>query len=227
MSNLTRVDYDTDAAFLQALVEQEFAWAKKQKRQIKYTDDFKMRVTVVGPGWQVARLPNTWSEREEMRELLAKTAYLAKALKNKAVMVASDARFTEAEAFIEHFKLPQIGPEYTGEQFRNDYHRILKEHGGLMQNLPRHVWGEVVMVGLKADPSCGVTGPIARFQPYTRQGAGIMWLPAEGPFSQDRNSRSEMGMIQDWWEIDDNDPNLARMKSYSELIFNLVELGLV
>jgi hypothetical protein len=198
-----------DKAFLNALLEVEFVWAKEQREGLRYEEEnFKVRMTLVGSAYQVARLPHKpWANNDEKYELMGKIACLAAVLEVKAVMVATDTRFCSLEDFALHYNLPAPGPG-NNEMLLREYQRVLREHGGDLCNLPRHLWRESVNVAMKVAPAKGEAAEqeLMKMASYTRGSNGrILWLP-DTPF---KGGRYEMRMLEDWWAIPEDDPRLV------------------
>lgn len=212
-----RKNYTSDEEFFKALLAYESLWARNQREEIGYEADFKMRVTLIGPAYQVGRLPLTWGSMEEKYEVMGKTAYLARATSAKEIMLASDMRFINSEDFAEHFGIRRFIRADRDAYFK-EYHRILKQYGNEMANLPRHLWRELVGIAIKTPQRT-----FTEMMPYTRDedGRGIQWLESE-PFG---GYAMEMNVIEDWWKIPENDPVLACAREVSEVMLEvMVEL---
>jgi hypothetical protein len=222
MSLLLRVDYadglEGDRSFFNDLLSMEFKRAKKQREEMLYDDHFKMRITLVGPTWQRARLPFVWTSSDEKREMMAKVAYLARAMEAKGVLITSDARFIMSEDFTAHFKMEAHTAE-NSKVWMEEYDRIMKRYDYEMVNLPRHVWRETILVALKTPQF----GDEWKTQPYTKSGNRIMWLPVEEGME---GASVETKMLRNWWTIPEDDPNLKITRGVAAVLLSALELGL-
>jgi hypothetical protein len=130
---------------IESIMKHEMAEAIRQKRACRIDDEnaFAMRVSIVGPGGQVAEVPfMQWKNRDEKRLKMHILSALCKKVSATAALVVSDARYIVPEAFCEHFKLPF--PQT--ETFWDDYQRVMADFDYDMENLPRQLWEEALMV---------------------------------------------------------------------------------
>lgn len=215
--SVERKDYGTDDEFLDALLEDESAFAKRSREQARYNiEDVKPRVSLIGPSFQTVRLPLAWQSMDEKYHTMYIAGLLAKVTGAKGVMVMSDSRWLKSEDFCHHFKLSVPRTEEGSKAYYEEYRKILKRYGGEMGNLPRHLWSEAMLVVLKTRTNVRV-----KTQLYTRgSGTGVMWLPDQ--IKQDIGSTAtyEDRLIPDWWTIPDDDPNFVRMSGVATELLN-------
>ena len=91
--------------------------------------------------------------------------------------------------FAAHFGL---SPEMSFDEYQKEYLRILNsQFGGTMANLPRSLWSDAVVTGVKGPK----IDPICMCNPYRKENGGKIVI--------DPRQDSAMGFINvlpDWWE---------------------------
>jgi hypothetical protein len=167
--------------------------AKDDRARHKYSEDesFVPKVAIIGPNDEIFVAGAAWRNEQQKYAMMEAIADTARKLVAQAVVFVSDARWLLSAQFCDHFKIEQPG---NVEAYKQQYLAILREHGGQMKNLPRHLWREAVTVGIKG-PRCGSHVLMA---PYD-QGPNdtVHYLPAEMPKGE---PRYEMNLIPEWWQ---------------------------
>ena len=198
----------------QALVDAELLYAKAERSRFPFQEggdsQTRPRISIIGPGGQLARLPVLWDNPTEKRRIFARVTLIAKATRAQAVMLCSDMSFAEAGKVLEHFKeevAAQPGsPEYL-KQVQAAYLRLQEKHlGGSLSNLPRHLFSHAVGAALKGEE----LGHIGRMVRYVDDGGKVRF--------EDENLEGKFRLegIGDWWTIPDDDPNLAKVHEFLE-----------
>jgi hypothetical protein len=166
--------------------------AKKTREEYKYSGDEKMMPTafIYGDGITVMML--AWKDEKEKYQMAAAANAMARARKAKSLSFVTDARWVDGKKFSEYYKLPPPAPN-TIDTFQSTYHRILREHGGQVKNLPRQLWQEAVIVFTNG-PGIPITIQMAPYEEGDYD--TIRWLPLE-PEHKPTGSKSDM--LTDWW----------------------------
>lgn len=205
-----RKEFTSNREFFNALLKAEVAWSVRQRESIPYsrTEDFKMRTTIIGPNYEIARPPNLgWGSNEEKYRKMRMVALSCRLVQAKGVILASDMRFTRMDKVAAYYNFPKYSNDAEGHRREQEhYRRVLKKHGGEMKNLPRELWQECVGVWLKT-PEFGDEATYKYYERGPQQ--TIAWVPNEildGP-----KTGGQIKMLEDWWQIPDTDPELQRM----------------
>ena len=166
--------------------------AKEIRAGYKYSEDEKMMPCAFIFGDEITIMMMCWKDEREKYQMAAAANAMARTRKAKALSFVTDSRWVRSDRFALYYDLP-IRQDY--EKFRREYHRILKEHGGQMKNLPRQLWEEAVVVF--------TNGPgiptVVQMAPY-EEGPGdtIRWLPMDTEF-QGKDAHYKSDMLTDWW----------------------------
>jgi hypothetical protein len=180
--------------------------AKEDRASKPYSKDesFIPKIIFIGPNDETVIGPMTWRNEAEKYEKMALASDAAKAMCAQAIAFVSDTRWLQSDKFNEHFKIE--GPatpltDKTVKEYQTRYYAILSNYGGLIKNLPRHLWNEAVMAAIKG-PRCGTHSILA---PYT-QGPGdrVQYLTRDqSKFAGERNPeewKEHMNLIPEWWQ---------------------------
>lgn len=180
------------------LLVAEIAWAKGEREKLRFSSDgFSPRVTIIGPGGQIAHLPAPWGSRNEMHESMASIAAVARAIDAQAVMLASDWSAMDPHKVAEFLGLPvpeASSPDYT-DVFRREYSKVF--NGDLlnrdMRNLPSHLWTDCMLAVMKG-PNIPATGITAKYS----KGAGdvVVW-----DAQKVEPAVYEFNLLPDYWKI--------------------------
>jgi len=171
--------------------ETEHAIAKKRSLNPK-TEDFKPRCIIVGPGGEIAMLPILgWGE--DRYRFMNAVSQTAKAAEAQAVMLTTDMRKLEPEAFCEHFGVP-IPTRKTIKEFQVNYRRILEDHNNTMANLPRACWSEMIIVAIY-----GPRVKIAKLIDYTWTDDGTYTFAEPMIVKDEAAQQLQIGIIPAWW----------------------------
>jgi hypothetical protein len=176
--------------------------ARDDRASKPYSSDesFVPKVLLIGPYDETTVIPIGWRNEADKYAKLEIVADAARRTLSQAIVLISDTRWLQSNAFCEHFKIdpPRSTEPADVEEFQKRYLAILSQHDGQIKNLPRHLWSEAVMVAIKG-PMCGTHSLLA---PYT-QGPGdkVRYLPREDqPFRKDSQTwKEKMNIIPDWW----------------------------
>lgn len=173
------------------ILQAEMAWAMEQKRRLSVArqDDFQMRVSVVGQRGEIARTPIQWDSEALKRRVMRALSQACKELDAAAVVVASDVRCLNLEAFCAFFSIAVPKGREDMDAFERERQRVMEPYDFYMGNLPRELWEEYLMVfahgpRVKRALRCAyrVEGGSFVFEPVAEDG-GVMSIP----------------MIPAWW----------------------------
>lgn len=169
--------------------------AKAQRASIPYSKDEGMPLTlvVIGPTGEVETVPITWrSEREKYAKMKA-VSETAKETFCSAVVMISDAQWTNSQEFSAYFHLPPIS-EIGLEGYKKEYTTIVNGiYGGLIKNLPRELWTEAVVLAIKG-PRIPCT---LRMAPYIEgPHDSIQFVETKDKLSMDTVA---FNLLPDWW----------------------------
>jgi hypothetical protein len=204
-SNDRRIDraaYPTDNAFFEDLLKVELAYAMHLRETTPYNKDFIPRVTLVSQQFKISRLPFTWSNRAERGQVLTKIAVVAKLTNVQGVMTTTDTMYSIQDALEKRFGIPK---SLDFDAYQAEYHKVLDAHGGSLANLPRDCWKEALIVALKR-PDVPDTGCSKAYEEAEKQ--TIKWTQG---FETDEY-KMKVCMIEDWWKIPDDHPNIKLAK---------------
>jgi hypothetical protein len=134
----------------QALMLEEMDWAIAQKIAlgIKRGDDFKMRVKVVDQDGAVGLTPARWHSRDEMHAMMETLSRVCGTISARAAIITSDARFMQVKAFCEHFAI-ELPTSENIKAWEKKRRSIMRSYDNEMSKLPRPLWSEALMVGVK------------------------------------------------------------------------------
>jgi hypothetical protein len=135
-----------------------------------------------------------WANDRQKYRIIAEVMMKARLDKARALGLVIDARSLKPEAFRERFKLPQ---GISANLFWQEYHRILKEHGGDMGSLPAEVWEDVMSVMMNG-PEIPLTIRLAAYK-CGPQGK-IIWTTSEMEKHYKKNWISHSDLLTDWWK---------------------------
>jgi hypothetical protein len=174
--------------------------AKTNRQKLGYRDAHKFAqcAIVIGPRGEQAVLPVQWKSNREKHIVMEALSIAARKEGAAAIVLISDARWTMSDKFSAYFHLPD--PKEIGlDAWQKEYLSILKGiYGGEMEQLPRELWDEAVIVGGKG-PLVGEHMQMARY----REGRNdsVEWI--NEPFIKGSESESyqvQFNMLPDWWE---------------------------
>lgn len=177
--------------------------AREDRARKPYSQDesFVPKIMFVGPNDETCIAPITWRNEDEKYAKMAAAADTARRMCAQAIVLVSDTRWLKSDKFNEHFKIE--GPtvpitDRSIREYQSRYLDILREHGGQMKNLPRHLWSEAVMVAMKG-PRCGTHSILA---PYTKgPGDKVQYLAPEEPrLGGGADWKQRMNLIPAWWQ---------------------------
>jgi len=186
-------DARTSKFAIDSIMDKEMAWAIEQKRGCKVDDDnaFTMRVTIVGPGGQLARVPLQWTSMDDKHRKMEVLSDVCRHTYARAAIITTDTRYLLFEEFCKHFKL--AFPMTNEKVFRDDYSRIMADYNYEMERLPRQLWQEALNVV--------AYGPrIAKMMlaKYSIVNRAYVFEPPETIGNSEE--RVEVGMIPAWWQ---------------------------
>jgi hypothetical protein len=130
-----------------SLLREEINWAITQKLalSVQHQDDFRMRVKIVGPQGQVANTPVIWHDEDEKLRAMNAVSRTCRIVSAQAVMVTSDVRVLNVEAFCAHFNLAVPHSAAELKTFQKERWRVMEPYDYYMGNLPRPLWSELLM----------------------------------------------------------------------------------
>jgi hypothetical protein len=167
--------------------------AKKQRESIPYGKDFHPMAFIMAEAMSIIVIEG-WKNDKEKHRIIAGVMMKARQDKARALCLVTDARCLKQQAFINYFKIPK---GISADLFRNEYHRILKEHGGDMGTLPAEVWEDVMSV-MANGPEIPLTIRIATYQCGPE--GKIVWGAGEAEKKMTENEwRSHSDLLTDWW----------------------------
>jgi len=167
--------------------------AKQNREAYKYSEDEKMVPCAMIYGSEgIAMIALLWRDNKEKYLMAAGVNAKAREMNAKSLSFVTDSRWVKSDDFAKYFKMEPPIPE-TMEDFVREYHRILRQHGGEIKNLPRAVWQEAVVVFTNGP---GIPTQI-QMAPY-KEGPNdtIEWLPRDREMEA-KSGRSDM--LTDWW----------------------------
>jgi hypothetical protein len=173
---------------IDSMLTDETFKAIQAKRNLKPDDPFQVRVNILLHTGQVIPAPPViFDSKEHQRHLMGLLSRLLRVLGATAVTITTDTRYLNTEAFARHFGIP--APIADKQEFFDNYHKIMGQHGGDMSALPSILWNEglcVIMVGKG----------IARM-------AMTHYTVKDGQYTFDTTEFAskgvEVGMIPPWW----------------------------
>jgi len=172
--------------------------AKEMRESFGYSGDEKMMPSAFIFGDSITIMMLCWRNNREKYLMAAGANLAARKQKAKSLSFVTDSRWVSSEDFAKHFHLPDPQVSKDVEGFVDTYHRILKEHGGEIKNLPREVWQEAVVVFTNG-PGIPLTIQMA---PYVEgENDTIKWLE-DSPSKPKNNDehRSKSDLLTDWWK---------------------------
>jgi len=187
------------------LLNQFLMVAREDRASKPYSQDeaFVPKIAFIGPDDEAIVAAITWRDEAEKYEKMRYAAEAAKITFSQAIMLVSDTRWLRSDDFNEHFKIE--GPtkplnEKHMMEYQDRYYAVLRQHGGQIKNLPRHLWSEAVIVAIKG-PRCGTHTVMA---PYT-QGPGdkVQYLPPDkSPLAKKDTDtwEEQLNLIPAWWQ---------------------------
>jgi hypothetical protein len=197
------------------LLAAEMAWAMCEREKLPFSasNGFRPRVTIIGPGGQLARVPCEWGSRDEMHQSMARIAVAARLTGAQAVMLASDSSAMDVAKVAEFLGLPVPVPGEPDSlaAFSREYAKVF--NGDLlnrdMRNLPKEYWVDSIIVAIKG-PKFRSAGTKAD---YTEgDGDAVVWTKEEI-----KPSVYEFKLLPDYWEIPEDDANLRRAMRVAEM----------
>lgn len=185
------------------LLNQLLLIAREDRARKPYSADesFVPKIMFVGPNDECVLGAMTWRDEREKYAKMAAAAEAAKGMFAQAIAFVSDTRWLQSDKFNEHFKIDGPAKPFNDKnmrEYQTRYYAILREHGGQIKNLPRHLWNEAVVAAIKG-PRCGTH---TRLAPYI-QGPGdkVQYIPPTGAMgAKDDNWEERMNLIPAWWQ---------------------------
>ena len=162
---------------------------------------FPALVTLIGPGGQMADLSKEmlWRSENEKHHKMNALSLVCRTVRARGVILSSDARLVEMEAFARYFRIDVPLPIATEDDWNmlcKRYLRILNDdYGGEVKNLPHSLWRDSIMTVCK--------GPgIGHLQFQTEYNA-----TADGIVIGETSTigGGELEMLKSWWEDADDD----------------------
>jgi hypothetical protein len=126
-----------------ALMDMLMNQAKEIRSGYKFSEDEKMMPIAFINADELTIIAMHWKDDKEKYKMAATMRVMARMRKAKSLSFVTDSRMLKPQEFQEHFKIPADTPYLL---FRKMYQQILKEHGGSLGHLPRHVWIDCLMV---------------------------------------------------------------------------------
>jgi|SRR5580704_10336430 hypothetical protein len=172
--------------------------AKLNRERMGYSSqNFEPVALVIGPRLEHAITSLRHNSNEEKRAKTRALAMAARETKALAIVLVADARWSHADKFGAYFHIPPM-EEIGLDAWTAQYYEILNGiYGGTLENCPREVWDEAVVVSIKG-PAIEPEMRFFRYEKGPRD--SVVWLE-DGDTIKDKSEVSvKINMLPDWWE---------------------------
>jgi hypothetical protein len=169
--------------------------AKKQREEIPYsrTDGFPIIVIVIGPNFEVATLPMTWTDEAEKYARMAEVSQVAKKTFATAVVLITDTRWVEGDKISRLLGIPTLKEAGGLEKWQPLYRRAVQQKfKGYLGNMPPEWYSEAIVAIAKGP----VVGTITRSAHYEKgDNDRIRWCDGHNL----EEFRTDFNLLPDWW----------------------------
>ena len=117
--------------------------AKEIRSSYKFSEDEKMTPVAFINANELIVVGMHWADDKEKYALTAMISMKARTEKATSLSLVTDGRTVRRDEFMRHFAIPENLDVAT---YKSRYFQILREHGGQLKNLPRHLWHDILIV---------------------------------------------------------------------------------
>ena len=175
---------------IKELMEKLMNHAKEIRSSYKFSEDEKMLpIAFINSGDELTIVGMTWKDDEEKYQIAAMIKTMARMVNAKSLSFVTDGRTVKQAEFMKYFKIPKDLPYLP---YKSRYHQILRDHGGSVANLPRHLWHDILIV-MTNGPEIPLT---VQFQSYI-EGENDTVKYIENSLIPDAYKSD---LLTDWWK---------------------------
>ena len=173
---------------IKALMEMLINQAKEIRSSYKFSEDEKMIPMAFINADELTIVAMSWKDDEEKYQMAAAIKAMARMKNATSLTFVNDGRTVKQKEFSDHFKIPA---DIDYPTYHALYHKILRDHGGSLANLPRHLWHDILIV-MTNGPEIPL---VCQFQSYIEGDNDTVkyidnWLKPDA-FKSD--------LLTDWW----------------------------
>jgi hypothetical protein len=117
--------------------------AKEIRSGYKFSEDEKMTPMAFINANKLTMVAMCFNDHKEKYQMAAAIKTMARMQKATSLSFVTDGRTVKRREFFEYFN---IQPDIDYPTYKTLYLKILRDHGGEVKNLPRHLWHDILMV---------------------------------------------------------------------------------
>jgi hypothetical protein len=176
--------------FIKEVMQHAMEKAKEHREKAGFKGSFMPLAIVIGPHGEQGLVPTPYKSREEKDAMMKVLTVAAREARAFAVVIVSDTRQVDLKKFASYFNIP-LDMMSNYQECEKIYTKILHEQfGGQMQNLPKGLLGDALIVGIK--------GPFVRehvISAMYRESVGDTIV-----FDEPLEYETKVMMLDDWWD---------------------------
>jgi hypothetical protein len=171
-----------------ALMTRMMDQAKEIRSSYKFSEDEKMMPMAFINADDLTLVAMSWNDNKEKYQMAAAIKTMARMQNATSLTFVTDGRAVKRKEFYKHFNIPA---DIDYPNYHALYHKILREHGGEVKNLPRYLWHDILMV-MTNGPEIPLT---VQIQSYI-EGENDTVKYTETDLIHDRYKSD---LLTDWW----------------------------